>query len=145
MRISEAFSGNYLKATDLSTPRVMSMVTVTVETIGEEKSSKPVLRFHGEQRGLVLNKVNSIEIAGWYGDDTAAWVGQPVELYSTTTFFSGRQVPCIRVRRPAMQQPMQYPAPAPVQPYMPAQQPMQAPQPQQAAAPLQAPNVPFDA
>ena len=121
------------------------MVTVTVETIGEEKSSKPVLRFHGEQRGLVLNKVNSMEIASWYGDDTAAWTGQPVELYSTTTFFSGRQVPCIRVRRPPMQQPVQYQAPAPVQPYMPAQQQMQAPQPQQVAAPVQAPNVPFDA
>jgi hypothetical protein len=134
MRISEAFSGNYLKATDLPQPRVLSMVTVTVETIGEEKSSKPVLRFHGEQRGLVLNKVNSMEIAAWYGDDTAAWTGQPVELYSTTTFFSGRQVPCIRVRRPA-----------PAQPYMPAQQQMQAPQPQQVAAPLLAPNVPFDA
>jgi hypothetical protein len=145
MRISEAFSGNYLKATDLPQPRVLSMVTVTVETIGEEKSSKPVLRFHGEQRGLVLNKVNSMEIAAWYGDDTAAWTGQPVELYSTTTFFSGRQVPCIRVRRPPMQQPVQYQAPAPVQPYMPAQQQMQAPQPQQVAAPVQAPNVPFDA
>ena len=145
MKISEAFSGNYLKATDLPQPRVLSMVTVTVESIGEEKSSKPVLRFHGEQRGLVLNKVNSIEIAGWYGDDTAAWAGQPVELYSTTTFFSGRQVPCIRVRRPAMQQPMQYPVPAPAPQYMPAPQQMQAPQPQQAAAPLQAPNVPFDA
>jgi len=145
MRISEAFSGNYLKATDLPQPRVLSMVTVTVETIGEEKSSKPVLRFHGEQRGLVLNKVNSMEIAAWYGDDTAAWTGQPVELYSTTTFFSGRQVPCIRVRRPPMQPPVQYQAPAPVQPYMPAQQQMQAPQPQQVAAPVQAPNVPFDA
>jgi hypothetical protein len=145
MRISEAFSGNYLKATDLPQPRVLSMVTVTVETIGEEKSSKPVLRFHGEQRGLVLNKVNSMEIAAWYGDDTQGWTGQPVELYSTTTFFSGRQVPCIRVRRPAMQQPVQYQAPAPVQPYMPAQQQMQAPQPQLVAAPVQAPNVPFDA
>ncbi len=145
MKISEMFAGKYLKASDLSTPRVLSMVTVTVETIGEEKSSKPVLRFHGEPRGLVLNKVNSIEIAGWYGDDPAAWTGQPVELFPTTTFFNGRQIPCIRVRRPAMQQPAQYLAPAPVQPYMPAPQQMQAPQPPQAAAPLQAPNVPFDA
>ena len=145
MRISEAFAGNFLKAADLPQPKVCTMQTVVQEMVGEEKQAKLVLRFHGEQRGLVLNKVNSIEIAGWYGDDTAAWAGQPVELFSTTTFFSGRQVPCIRVRRPAMQQPMQYPVPAPAPQYMPAPQQMQAPQPQQAAAPLQAPNVPFDA
>ncbi len=143
MKISEAFSGNYLKATDLPQPRVLVMATVKAETIGEEKSTKPVLRFHGEQRGLVLNKVNSMEIASWYGDDTAAWVGQAVELYSTTTFFSGRQVPCIRVRRPAMQQPVQYQAPATAPQYSPVPQQMHAPQPQQ--APARAPNVPFDA
>jgi hypothetical protein len=145
MKISEAFAGSFLKAADLPQPRVLTMQTVVQEMVGEEKQAKLVLRFHGEQRGLVLNKVNSIEIAGWYGDDTRSWTGQPVELYSTTTFFSGRQVPCIRVRRPAMQQPMQYPVPAPAPQYMPAPQQMQAPQPQQAAAPLQAPNVPFDA
>lgn len=149
MKISEAFSGTYLNATDLPQPRVLLMASVTMETVGQEKSIKPVLRFHGEERGLVLNKVNSIEIAGWYGDDTTTWISQPVELYSTTTFFDGRQVPCIRVRIPGGQQPVQYKAPAPVQQHVPAPQqmppPQPAPRPPQTAAPLQAPNIPHDA
>jgi hypothetical protein len=126
MRISQAFCGSYLKAADLPQPKVLIVQSVAMETIGEERSSKPVLRFAGEQRGLVLNKVNATELAGWYGDDTAAWLGQPVELFSTTTFFSGRQVPCIRVRRPATG-------------YQPAMQPHQLPP---AAA---VPPLPFDA
>ena len=160
MKISEAFAGKFLKAADLPQPRTFLIKNVTQELMGEEKESKPVLRFQGEQRGLVLNKCNSFEIAGWYGDDTRSWIGQPVELFPTTTFLSGRQFPCIRVRRPAMQQPVQNQAPALVQPQqmqaprpqqmqapqqMPPPQQMQAPQPQQIAAPVQAPNLPFDA
>ena len=139
MLISESFAGKFLNAADLPQPRVLTMATVVSETIGEEKSSKPVLRFREEQRGLVLNKVNSLEIARYFGDDTGGWAGQQIELFSTITFFNGRQVPCVRVRRPPMQQPSQYQAAAPVQPYM------QAPQPHGKAGPMQAPNIPFDA
>lgn len=149
MRISEAFSGNYLKAADLPQPRAFIIQSVSMETIGEERSSKPVIRFQGEQRGLVLNKVNSLELAGWYGDDTTGWIGQPVELYATTTFFSGRQVPCIRVRRPAVpyQQPVQQAPQLYTQPQ--AQYQLQQPaQPQPVQQQLQQPAippVPFDA
>lgn len=103
MKISEAFAGNYLKAADLPAPKVFTMQTVTQETLGEDKETKPFIKFHGEQRGLVLNKVNALEIVGMYGDETSNWPGHQVELYATQTFFSGRQVPCIRVRRPAPQ------------------------------------------
>jgi hypothetical protein len=155
MKISEAFSGSYLKAADLPQPRVFTIAGVGMETIGEERSSKAVIRFHGEQRGLVLNKVNSLELSGWLGDETQAWTGQPVELFSTTTFFSGRQVPCIRVRRPAVQ-PQQPQYQPPVQYQQPQQQlvqpQVQQPQYQQQPQPVQhqlhqpaVPPVPFDA
>ena len=154
MRISEAFSGSYLKAADLPQPRIFTIQTVIMETIGEEKQSKPVIRFHGEQRGLVCNKVNGLELASWFGDDTQGWIGQPVELFSTTTFFSGRQTPCIRVRRPAVQ-PQQPQYQPPVQYQQPQQQLVQPPvqQPQfQQPQPVQhqlhqpaVPPVPFDA
>jgi hypothetical protein len=150
MRISEAFSGNYLKAADLPQPRVFIIQAVGMETIGEERSSKPVIRFQGEQRGLVANKVNSLELSSWYGDDTAGWIGQLVEMYATTTFFSGRQVPCIRVRRPAVQyqQPVQQ-APQQLYTQPQAQYQLQQPaQPQPVQQQLQqpaVPPVPFDA
>jgi hypothetical protein len=149
MKISEAFSGNYLKASDLPQPRVLIVQAITMETIGEERTSKPILRFIGEQRGLVVNKVNGLEIASWYGDDTQTWIGQPVELYAAQTFFSGRQVPCIRVRRPAVQyaQPVQH---APQLLQQPVQQvhqqaPQQLQQPQQMQQPVTIPPVPYDA
>ena len=148
MKISEAFAGNYLKAADLPQPRLLTMQTVTQETLGDQKELKLVVRFHGEQRGLVLNKVNALEISAWYGDDSDRWTGQPVELFATTTFFSGRQVPCIRVRRPAQQyqaapqvHPAHYQAAAPV----PQPVPYAVAAPAQQAAPVQAPDVPFDA
>jgi hypothetical protein len=145
MKISEAFSGNYLKASDLPQPRVLIVQSITMETIGEERSTKPVLRFIGEQRGLVLNKVNGLEIASWYGDDTQAWIGQTVELFSTTTFFSGRQTPCIRVRRPAVQ----YPQPVQQAPQLlvqPVQQQPQLQQPQQQPGQtVNVPSIPYDA
>jgi hypothetical protein len=145
MKISEAFSGNYLKAADLPQPRVLVVQSITLETIGEDRTTKPVLRFIGEQRGLVLNKSNGMAIGEWYGDDTQGWIGQPVEVFSTTTFFSGRQVPCIRVRRPAVQyqpQPVQQAPQLLVQPVH--QQSVQQ-QPQQLQQPVAIPPVPFDA
>lgn len=156
MKISEAFGGSYLKASDLPQPRVLIVQSITMESIGEERSSKPVLRFVGEQRGLVLNKVNSMEISSWYGDETAGWGGRPVELYSTQTFFGGKQVPCIRVRRPAVQyqQPVQHATQQLHQPVQqapqllvqPVQQQPQLQQPQQQPGQtVNIPSVPYDA
>jgi len=149
MRISETFSGKYLKAADLPSPRVLTIQSVGMESIGEEKSSKPVIRFQGEQRGLVANKVNSLELSSWYGDDTSGWIGQTVELFTTTTFFSGRQVPCIRVRKPAVQFQQQPVQQAPQQLYTQPQYQLHQPaQPQPVQPQLQqpaVPPVPFDA
>ena len=154
MKISEAFSGNYLKAADLAQPLVYVITVVEQETM-PDGASKPVVRFQNENRGLVLNKVNGLTIAELYGDDTTAWTGRSVELFSTTTFFGGKQVPCLRVRQPqqpvAQAAPTQQPAvPVTPPPAAPVQQPVaqqyQAPVPPQ--PPIQAPTgdtVPFDA
>jgi hypothetical protein len=119
MLISEQFAGTYFKAADLPVPRAMTIQTVTQETM-PEGDSKPVMRFVGERQQLVLNKTNAFTCVELFGDESAAWQGQLVELYATTTSFSGHMVPCIRVRAP--QQPQAAPAPQPAQ-----QPPMQAP------------------
>ena len=131
MKISQAFAGSYLKAADVPTPVVLTVQSVVMEQIGEERSSKPVVRFHGESRGLVLNKVNGLEVSSWYGDDTSTWIGQPIEVYATTTFFGGKTVPCLRVRRPAT------PVPVLQQPGASPQPPTAVPQQQQLVAPPQ--------
>ena len=139
MKISQEYSGNFLKAADLPQPRVLTIQSVTKESVGENEQ-KLVARFAGEPQGLVLNKTNAMTIAGWYGDDTAGWPGRQVELYATQTNFGGRMVPCIRVRQPAaVEQATSQPAPQPTQQPVPQSSPQQvAEQPQ---PPFQAPPV----
>lgn len=139
MKVSQEFSGNFLKAADLHQPRVLTIQAVTKETVGESEQ-KLVARFAGEPQGLVLNKTNALTIAQWYGDDTAGWPGRQVELYATQTNFGGRMVPCIRVRQPQQQAAVQQAAPQlPVPQSVPQQVAQQ--QPVQPQPPFQAPPV----
>jgi hypothetical protein len=101
MRISAAFPSTYLKAADLQgRPVSVHMDRVTMEDLGSEE--KPVLYFHGAQKGLVLNKTNANTIASVYGDDTTAWTGQPITLVESMVDYQGRSVAAIRVRMPAV-------------------------------------------
>jgi hypothetical protein len=132
MRISEQFAGSYLKASDLPQPKVFVIAGCETVTMPDQ-TTKPALRFAGEPQQLVLNKTNAYCLAEWFGDDTNGWLNRQVELYSTTTSFSGRMVPAIRVRQaPQWQQPpaQQQPQPVPQQ-MQPAQQQQPQPVPQQ--------------
>jgi hypothetical protein len=167
MRISEQFSGSYLKASDLPQPKVFTIAGCGQATM-PDGTTKPALHFAGETQSLVLNKTNAFCLAEWFGDDTNGWTNRQVELFSTQTSFSGRMVPAIRVRQaPQWQQPpvqqqapvpqqfvQQHPVPQyPVQQQVvpqqqvpqqmqPAQQMQPVPQPPQAAPPA---DYPLDA
>lgn len=103
MKISEQFSGSYLKASDLPTPKVFTIAGCGQATMPDGRV-KPALQFAGETQSLVLNKTNAFCLAEWFGDNTDGWLNRQVELYSTQTSFSGRMVPAIRVRQPSAQQ-----------------------------------------
>jgi len=97
MRISEAFPSQYLKAADLQKRTIRVVIDrVTTEDIGSD--NKPVLYFQGEEKGLVLNKTNSNNIAYLFGDETDDWTGRDIELFPTIVDFQGRPVEAIRVR-----------------------------------------------
>jgi arabinogalactan endo-1,4-beta-galactosidase len=99
VKISAAFPSNYLKAADLNDRNVkVVMDRVEMEDIGGDH--KPILYFQGKDKGLVLNKTNSNNIAAAYGDDTDAWAGCELVIYPAMTDFQGKTVPCIRVRSP---------------------------------------------
>lgn len=92
MKISEMFPSKYIKADDLQGQRLLlTIMSVTIEEVGE-KEHKPVMRFVGKEKGLVLNKTNATSIAQIYGDDTMAWSGQRIELMAVPTTFNGKQV-----------------------------------------------------
>jgi len=100
MNISSAFPSKYMKADDFADgERRLVMESVELERMeGADGEEKPVLYFQGEQRGLVLNKTNATTIEAVYGAETDAWTGRPVTVYRDTTMFSGRRVPCIRIK-----------------------------------------------
>src|SRR5262245_60854639 len=102
MKKSDAFPSKWLKAADLY-GRPMAVKVKSVE-MSELKSpdgktqQKPVVRFHNQEKGLVLNGVNFDSIADILGADTDEWVGGEVELYPAKTEMAGKRVDCIRVQ-----------------------------------------------
>jgi arabinogalactan endo-1,4-beta-galactosidase len=100
MRISTAFPSEYLKAADLQGHNIRVVIDrVEMRDIGGDE--KPVLFFQGKEKGVVLNKTNSTNIAIAYGDETDEWTGKEVILFEAMVDFQGRSVAAIRIRPPA--------------------------------------------
>jgi hypothetical protein len=97
MNISGAFPSNYLKAADLQGRRVtVTIAGVKMEDIGGDH--KPVVKFQGKDRGMVLNKTNANMIAEIAGtEETDEWTGVAVVLYPTKVDFQGKRVDAIRI------------------------------------------------
>lgn len=99
MNISSAFPSKYIKAADLDgRDWTLTIKAASLEEMEQSGETKPVLYFNETERGLVLNRTNADTIATKLGDDTDAWSGMSVVLFSATTNYAGRTVPCIRVR-----------------------------------------------
>lgn len=100
VNIHDVFPSNYLKASDLQNRTIkVTIDNVQVEEMGKDR--KPVLRFVGKQKGLVLNKSNAQIIASVYSPDTNGWLGRDIELRPDKVPFNGQMVDCIRVQIPA--------------------------------------------
>jgi hypothetical protein len=96
-------SQKYLKCADLAgSPVVVTIQDVVEETVGQGRDTeqKPVLSFTGMEKTLVLNTTNGNTIADALGWETQGWPGRQIELYPTTTDYSGKTVDCIRIRMP---------------------------------------------
>ena len=103
MKITSAFPSRYLKAADIPSGRSIAVAVREVVMEGVESDhgpaeDKPVVYFEDKQKGLVLNRTNAAVISEAYGDETDAWPGKPLEIYTTQTEFRGRMVPCLRLR-----------------------------------------------
>ncbi len=146
MRIGEAFPSKYLKAADLPDGQ---FVPVTIERVelqnvagnDSPEETKPILHFVGKEKGMVMNRTNSQEIANAFGDETDDWMGKRVLIYATTTLFQGKTVACLRVKVPKA-------TPANRTPAAPAPAAKTAPKPPEyqgepEAAPIQNDDIPF--
>ena len=81
--MTDAFPSSFLKADDLGGKQVeVTIESVTMEELGQgaDKQQKLIIAFRGKDKKLVCNKTNANTIAGLYGDDTDAWVGQKIAI-----------------------------------------------------------------
>jgi len=115
MKMSDMYPSKTLKAADIPEggALTMTMSRIDIEEIGREKTKKPVLYFREDDRGLVLNKTNGNRISKRYGDDTANWFGNKIQLYRDECDYAGELVECIRVRTSQVR--TEAAAPAPVE------------------------------
>lgn len=97
MKVSQIFSGDYLKAADLQGAEP-TVVIATVETKEFDDGNKLLLTFQGKKKGLVANKTNASRIALLYGDETDDWIGKEIVLYTDIVDFQGKPTEAIRVR-----------------------------------------------
>ncbi len=100
MKVSEVFSGDYLKAEHLNGGE-HSVVIADVKVREFEDGNKFLITFQGRKKGLVANKTNSNRIAAAYGDETEGWIGKEIILYPEEVTFQGKTMEAIRVRPPA--------------------------------------------
>lgn len=99
MKVSDAFPSKYIKAADLQGRNVTVKIDrAEFEVIGSDK--KLILYFEGKDRGMVLNRTNSNNIAVLYGDEMEDWEGKEIVLFEAMVDFQGKTVPAIRVRGP---------------------------------------------
>jgi hypothetical protein len=95
--------GSHLKTEDLQGRAVpVSIECVTIETLkgndGEPDQRKPVARFVGKEKTLVLNLTRCGQLEAIFGtDDMDYWAG-PVMLVPGQTKFGGKTVGCIDIK-----------------------------------------------
>jgi hypothetical protein len=117
MRIDKTFTSKWLRAADVDEmagddPQAVVVIDrVDMEAIGQDEQEKPVVYFRDVDAGMVLNKTNAGTIAQLHGNETDAWKGKPIALFTTEVDFQGKQVLAIRVR---LKQPKVTRAPMPV-------------------------------
>jgi hypothetical protein len=63
-----------------------------------KRDTRDALAFRGRSRRLVLNLVTTAILERLFGRDRAAWVGQTISIYPSTTRHGGGRSLCVRVR-----------------------------------------------
>ena len=100
--VNEELGGMYMNVENAVTDRVLTVLNVTIEDIGQgsDKSRKAVVHWTETQLpALALNKVNLQAFKEALGPDTDDWVGAKVQLYiDRNVMFAGRKTEGVRLR-----------------------------------------------
>ena len=93
MNVNDIYPSKYLKAADLGNARITVQVGgLSMESVGENEPDKPVLHFHGKDKGMVLNKTNLTLCAAVWGPETTTWAGMWLEVFTEPKMYKGEMV-----------------------------------------------------
>jgi hypothetical protein len=107
--VNSIYGGGFLKAADLQ-GREVTVTIDRVELVELDDGKKLCLHFKGKDKGLLLNKTNSVNVASMYGPQTDGWLGKPVTIGTSWVDFQGKSVEALRIRPRAPQPDHQAPA-----------------------------------
>ena len=138
MNIAQLYPSKYISAPDIPSPVRVTIRTLTIEDLGDGQH-KPCLYFINKEKGLILNKTNALIMAVSLGDESDAWLGKEIELFTEMKQFQGKLVQGISVRVPD-----QPPAPEPMAKPDPVQTPAVAAAIEQGAAAQRLDNLQHD-
>jgi hypothetical protein len=110
MNMKDFTGSKFLSAEDYPRPVVLTIVQVSIEELGEDKETKPVVWFEHVRKGMACNKTNVSTLIELYGDDSDQWVGNSIEVYvDPNVQFGGKKTPALRLRAPRQQQALAQP------------------------------------
>ena len=100
MRKNDALPSKYLNATDVGNQTFkLTVANVVMEKMENDGVMKPVMSFHGAQKGMPINATNWDNMASVYGDESDNWIGKQVEMYTEATRMpNGTPTRGVRVR-----------------------------------------------
>ena len=98
----QMFPSKYLSASDLDGEPMRVTISGLEPAQMRDGTTKYVLSFDGQKKGLILNVTNGKTLAKGFGKDSGLWLGKEVELYAIDTEYSGEPCKGLRLRKPDM-------------------------------------------
>jgi hypothetical protein len=83
----------------------LSVYIEEIEDVTFEQGLKPVLKFRGQEKGLVVNATNFDTLADAFGSNPSRWPGHTIVLKGEKVLFKGKRVDSIRVSVPKQAKP----------------------------------------
>ena len=99
VNVNNMFPSKWVKAADLQGKEIV----VTIDRLGKEEVEqgappKYILYFEGKNKGMVLNKTNTGNLATIHGPESDGWIGKQIQLFSTFVDFKGESVEAISIK-----------------------------------------------
>ena len=94
------FMSNFIRASDVEEDTPLTISSIEVEEVGQDKTEIPVLYSEELDRGIVLSsKAIKEQLVERLGDETDAWIGKTIVVFNDkSVMYKGKRVGGIRIR-----------------------------------------------